>query len=490
MNIIPAINGSYEKSEQRVSLPSILTISEKYSAFTNVFIARMNLINILVKTSPSPFIVLLQNKNLIEEEYILKISQNEIAAQFSNEKGLNNALITIFQLAMSNEIYCGVVHDYPRYRHRGVHIDTARHFFDINELEKIIEQLSLLKINTIHWHFADDQAWRLEIKAYPKLTELCGKQFYTQAQAMQLVKFAADRGVQIIPEFEIPAHSTALISAYPSISCRNAKVKPPDDGGIFKIIMCAGKAETLQVIENIINELCQIFTCEYFHIGGDEAPKKEWKSCTYCNKKIKLLGLGSHENLQGYLLNFAADILKKQGKKAICWNDSLKADNLNKDIIVQYWQHKKNAKINNEHKLVFSNVFTLYFDYPYCVSNLKKVYNYLPKIKYKKADNYNILGVESALWAERISTNRQLEYMLFPRAIALAEIAWVNKRDYSSFLNSLTAYYSWLKKSKINAAPLKNAQVRGFARIWQLVKFSGILCKVFICLILPKKVEF
>lgn len=490
MGIIPAINGKFEQTKQKLILPKILTVSQGFEAITQVFCTRMQGLNKPVQISDSPYFSFLQNENLASEEYILTLNENEITAEFSGEKGLNNALITFYMLAAEDELYCGYIHDYPKYSYRGMHIDTARHFFEEKEIEKIIEQLALLKINYIHWHFADDQAWRLEIKEYPKLTAYCGKQFYTQAQAARLVKFASDRGVQIVPEFEIPAHSTALISAYPSASCRCAKVKPPTEGGVFSIIMCAGKDETLSMIQNIIAELCQIFTGEYFHIGGDEAPKREWKACPLCNKRLITQGLASYENLQGYLLNYAADILKNKGKKVICWNDSLKADNLNKDIIVQYWQHKRKAKTDSSRKLIFSNVFTLYFDYPYCISNLFKVYNYTPKIKGARAERESILGIEAALWTERISTNAQLEYMLFPRAAALAENAWCKTQNYGSFVQSLKKYYTVLEKAEINAAPLKNAQVKGAARLWQLFKFSGTLCKALICLILPQKVEF
>lgn len=490
MNIIPAINGEYKQAQQKLVLPRILTINSEPHAPVSLFCSRMGSTGVSVQAAEKAFIKLIHNESLMQEQYIINVKQGDILVEFSSENGLFNALATLYQLLTSSEIYCCTINDSPRYEYRGVHIDTARHFFECDEIKKIIEQLSLLKINRLHWHFADDQAWRLEIQEYPLLTKPYGTQIYTQLQAKDIVQYAKNRGVEVIPELEIPAHSTALVAMYPNMSCRSAKVAPPKNGGIFKIIMCGGKVEAYSFIKSTIAELCQIFEGEHFHIGGDEAPKKEWKKCPHCMAKMQQLGISSYEQLQGHILNYATDILHSHGKKTICWNDSLKADNLNKNIIVQYWQHKSKAKINVDQKLILSNLLPFYFDYPYCVSNLKNVYNYLPNIKGKRVQAQNILGAECTLWAERIATNERLEYMMFPRVIALAEKAWCANGDYKDFTKRLKIYYIRLKRANICAAPLKNSTVKGFLRLFEIIKFGIIMSRAFISLILPEKIEY
>ena len=381
-----------------------------------------------------------------KEGYQLTVNESLITIHASTELGVMWALTTLVSLVEGKEIPCVSIEDSPRYPHRALSLDCARHFFAVEEVKKVIEEISLAKMNTLHWHLSDDQGWRIESKKFPKLNTT-SEQYYTQAQIQEVVEFARIRGVEIIPEIDIPGHTSAILAAYPQYSCFEKKVKLATAGGIYPVILCAGKDETFTFLEQLFDEILPLFPSERFHIGGDEAPKTEWNKCPKCQERMKKLGLTTLEDLQGYFTARVIKILKNHGKQPICWNDTLLASNVPKDIQVQYWtlQHRVSMQkfVESGGRWIYSDMFEIYLDYPYSMTNLKKVYEtqaHLGKKSFEGSSGFE--GYEGCLWAEHITDAKRLENLLFPRIYALAELNWCGKRDYSDFKTRLKGFIS------------------------------------------------
>ena len=325
-----------------------------------------------------------------------------------------------------------------KYNYRSLHLDCARHFFSVETIKKVIEGISYGKMNVLHWHLSDDHGWRIESKKYPRLHQ-CSGEYYTQEQIREIVAFAKDRGIEIIPEIDMPGHNLALLSAFPEYSCKGEAVIPAKGRGVYRTILCAGKEKTIDFVASLLEEIIPLFDSEYFHIGGDEAPKDEWKECPHCNAKMKELGLNSYEDLQGYFTAQICKMLKKYGKKPICWNDALLASNLPEDVIIQYWtiDYAKEMKqfVEKGGKWIYSDMFELYLDYPHSMIPLKKVYGFEPHFyKYDIPNEDSLLGFEVCVWTEHIDTEEKLCEHIFPRVYALAERACGEKTgDYESF---------------------------------------------------------
>lgn len=337
-----------------------------------------------------------------------------------------------------------------KYDFRSLHLDCARHFFSVETVKKVIEGISYGKLNVLHWHLSDDHAWRIESKKFPQLHESSG-QYYTQGQIREIIDFAKERGIDVIPEIDMPGHNLALLSVYPEYSCKGESVTPARARGVYKTILCAGKEETYAFVEALLEEMIPMFDSKYFHIGGDEAPKDEWRECPHCNAKMKELGLTSYEDLQGYFTARVCDVLKKHGKTPIVWNDALLASNLPEDIVVQYWtiDHAKPMSnfINRRGKWIYSDMFELYLDYPHSMIPLKKVYEFEPHLYKDDVPRYTyssqnqevkkvlgILGYEACCWTEHIDNEQKLCEHIFPRVFALAERAnGETHTDYESF---------------------------------------------------------
>ncbi|MDR0910858.1 MAG: family 20 glycosylhydrolase, partial [Spirochaetaceae bacterium] len=208
--------------------------------------------------------------------------------------------------------------------HRGFHLDCARHFYAVDEVKKIINEAAIAGANVFHWHLTDDQGWRIESKQFPKLQAI-NPEYYTQNDLKAVVDFADTKGVEVIPEIELPGHTRSLLVAYPEFSCTGESVELATKGGIYDVILCPGKDSMFAFLEELLNEVCALFPGLRFHIGGDEAPKNKWHDCPDCRKRMEQEGLQDYEDLQGYFTNRVNAIIKKNGKKAICWNDSLVA---------------------------------------------------------------------------------------------------------------------------------------------------------------------
>lgn len=415
--------------------------------------------------------------------YRIQIRPEEITIHSGEAQGTAWALVTLFHLLREywpgRALPCGEIEDWPAYPYRGQHLDTARHYFPPGEIKRIIEQLSLLKCNVLHWNFANDQAWRLESRAYSRLTEACPGQRYTWEEVRGLVAYGQERGVTIVPEFELPGHSSAAISAYPQLSCGGKRISPPDAAGVFPYILCAGKAGTYDFIQALLEELMELFPSKLFHLGGDEAPKGEWEKCPYCRRKLRELALPDFHSLQAHMTNYASAILSSHGRRAVCWNEGLLADDLDGDVIIQYWRESAGAKychpkLSGGRGVILSNFRPFYFDYPFSVSNLRDVYSYRPQASGKPLDEgCNVAGFEGTLWTEYVTDPGRLEYLLFPRAAALAEVAWGSPRDYEDFRRRLASYSPLFAACGIAAAGIEEAEVGGVKRTAANMLYAG-----------------
>ena len=363
-----------------------------------------------------------------------------------------------------------------RYNYRSLHLDCARHFFSVSTVKKVIEGISYGNMNILHWHLSDDHGWRIESKKFPKLHE-CSGEYYTQEEIREVIAYAKERGIEVVPEIDMPGHNLALLSAFPEYSCKGVPVTPAKARGVYRTILCAGKDQTMTFIEELLEEIIPLFDSAYFHIGGDEAPKDEWKECPHCNAKMKELGLTSYEDLQGYFTAQVCAILRKHGKNPICWNDTLLANNIPEDVMIQYWtiDYAKEMKdfVEKGGKWIYSDMFELYLDYPHSMIPLKKVYEFQPHLyKYDIPRADGLVGFEACCWTEHIDNEQKLCEHIFPRVYALAERACGEEHtDYEGFKERVREKIKLLEKAGIPYTKEANWDPKGKDRREDAIQF-------------------
>lgn len=454
MNVIPKLNGPVCPGEKSLSVSLPLPYGGS-CPFAGQF---------SLKPSENPLLLFETDPALPAEGYRLTVKPEEIRLASAEPAGAFYGLQTLFQLLEEGcELPCGTYEDAPKYRYRGFMLDVSRHFFPVEEVKKVLDQCARLKLNTFHWHLSDDQGFRIESKKFPKLNEVGSWRmengekyggFYTQDQIREVVAYAAERCIQVIPEIDLPGHTTAIIAAYPELSCSGKPTVPETGAGIFPQILCGGDQKVYKFLYELLDEVCALFPAPYFHIGGDEAPKSEWEKCPRCQEEMKKNGLKNEEELQALFTARLADFLATKGKAVIGWNEILASGNMRSDAIAQYWTDGGAAysatEIPKGRKFIFSNSTSFYFDYDYTLVTLEGTYAYNPYIPGGEAISpEQIMGLEAPLWTERIATPERLETMIFPRMAALAENAWTKEKDYPEFLQRLKVYESVWKKSGI-----------------------------------------
>ncbi len=433
-----------------------------------------------------------------KESYRIIINENGVLIEGADDAGLYYGELTLRQIMLN---YRGCLpylylYDEPRYSYRGFMIDPCRHFFTVDEIKRMIDGAAYFKFNKFHFHLSDDQGFRAEIESYPLLTTVGSVRpssnfgrgendenpyggYYTKKELREIVEYCKERHIDVIPEFDIPGHTTSVIAAYPELSCRGEKIEPKTCAGIFDDILCAGNDDTYKLIEAVIDELCEVFTGKYFHIGGDEAPKSRWRECEKCKKKLSELGLHTMDELQGYMVNTFADYLKKKGKKVICWNEAIRGGNVDHDnVTVALWSEKTNKTAewaNSGNPVIAENFTPYYVDYPYGMHPLKSVYMFDPE-GYKGLSSLgkaSIKGVESPIWTEYVRDFDKMCYQCFPRWMAVAETGWngAKNKNYQSFLKSAEFFCDILRGMGINPAPKKDWDVLPANRVADTVGF-------------------
>jgi len=435
------------------------------------------------------------------EGYLLSIRPEGVEIRARGASGFFYAVQTIRQLlppavekgkalpGRSAALPCLEIRDEPRFSWRGLHLDVGRHFFGVPQVCRLLDEMALHKFNTFHWHLTEDQGWRIEIKKYPRLTEIGSKRaetpipsnrkkgdgkpyggYYTQDQIRQVVAYAAKLHIRVLPEIEMPGHCQAALAAYPELSCTGGPFQVSTRWGVHRDVYCAGKEKTFRFLEGVIDEVVKLFPFEYIHIGGDECPKDRWKHCPLCQARIKKLGLKDEHQLQSWFIQRMEKYINSKGRKIIGWDEILEGG-LAPNAAVMSWRGIKGgvAAAKAGHYVVMSPTSHCYFDYyqsrdkahePPAIGGflpLEKVYSYepVPAALTPKEAGY-ILGPQGNIWTEYIPTFRQVEYMAWPRGCALAEVGWSPKegKDPADFEARLKPHLKRLDALGVHYRPL------------------------------------
>jgi hexosaminidase len=431
--------------------------------------------------------------SLGEEGYTLNVGADGVSLVAAKPAGLFHGIQSLRQLAIAegNSLRGVAIYDRPQFEWRGFMLDVSRHYFPKEVVKQYIDYLALLKMNTFHWHLVDDEGWRIEIKKYPKLTSIGGFRpdrlgtawrnqepskegepakyggFYTQADVKEIVAYAAERYITVIPEIEMPAHALSAMVPYPELACFDGfpKVLPTGGGPKFReYIYCAGNEKSFQFIDDVLTEVAGLFPAPYIHIGGDEAPKDKWAICPKCQQRIKDEGLHNEHDLQSYFIKRVEKMLQAKNKKLIGW-DEIREGGLSPDATVMAWRGLKPAmqSASEGHKVIISPKNLSYFDYPQGKGfepigfgtrlYLEDLYNFDNGLSdFNDYQKSMVLGLQANLWTEQTQTLADIQYRTFPRLFALAENAWTApaQKDFGDFTSRMTAYYPWLDKNNIN----------------------------------------
>lgn len=435
-------------------------------------------------------------RSFVAEEYLpegynhIKIDEEGVDIFSTSESGLFYGAQSLIQLINQNEqvrVPLLRITDFPRFEWRGLHLDVCRHFYPVEFVKRYIDLMARYKFNTFHWHLTEDQGWRIEIKKYPKLQEVAAYRketlighysnqphqfdgerhggYYTQEEIREVVAYAAERFVTIVPEIEMPGHSLAALSAYPHLGCTGGPYEAATKWGVFDDVYCAGKESTFTFLQDVLDEVLELFPSEYIHVGGDECPKTRWKECAHCQQRIKTEKLADEHELQSYFIQRIEKYLNKKGRKLIGWDEILEGG-LAPNATVMSWRGEDGgiAAAKAGHDVVMTPGFALYFDHyqgnpetePVAIGGntpLKKVYDYDPAPESLTEEERGfILGAQANVWTEYIKTPQHVEYMTYPRALALAEVVWSTRysRNWENFVERLPAQFKLLEKFNVN----------------------------------------
>jgi hexosaminidase len=437
-----------------------------------------------------------------KEAYNLTVGKDGVTIEGDSYAATFNGIQTLLQLlpttanaqtkSPSFAIPFVTINDYPRFNYRGMHLDVGRHFFPVSFVKKYIDYLALHKFNYFHWHLTEDQGWRIEIKKYPELTSVGGYRngtiigrfpgtgndniryggFYTQEEVKDIVQYAENRHITVVPEIEMPGHASAAIAAFPWLSCfpekETAMGKHPSEAskqqkgkkvqetwGVFDDIFCAGKETTFEFLQNVLDEVLPLFPSKYIHVGGDEAPKAHWKQCPQCQARIKAEGLKDEHELQSYFIQRMEKYLNAKGRTLIGWDEILEGG-LAPNAIVMSWRGEKGGieAAKQKHQVIMTPNNPVYFDHSQTRNEdsvtiggynpLSAVYAYEPVPKELSAeDTKYVLGAQANMWTEYMKNPRKVEYMVFPRMSALSEVLWTpkEKKNWEDFQRRLPAQF-------------------------------------------------
>lgn len=422
-----------------------------------------------------------------KEAYSINVSSDGILVQAVAPEGIYRATRTLLksvgtEKTSSVEFPSAEVSDWPRFGYRGLMLDVSRHFSDVEMVKRTIDMLALHQLNIFHWHLTDDQGWRIEIKSHPELTEVGawrddtvvgrylggtdyptdGKRhggFYTQEQIREIVAYAKERYIEIIPEIDLPGHTSAVLAAYPQLGCEDKEYKVANRWGVIRDVLCAGNPASLDLFKDIMDEVCKLFPGKYIHLGGDECVKERWKACPKCQKKIKELGLkdgnrySKEDYLQSWFMGEVASFVQSKGKRVIGWDEILEGVPMD-DSVIMSWRGTEGgitaAKMG--HDVVMTPTSDMYFDQSQTLAsqleeipvggfiNVMKVYSYEPlPASLTPEQQKHILGCQANVWCEYMPEERIRQYQILPRLAALSEVQWTmpERKNYKDFLKRL-----------------------------------------------------
>lgn len=434
--------------------------------------------NVSTSKSKNAITLRINSKVKNKEGYVLTVDKKGVVIEGSTANGVFYGIQTLRKAIPAGKVQqvllpYGTVKDEPQYSYRGMMLDCGRHFFPLSFVKKYIDLIALHNMNVFHWHLTEDQGWRIEIKKYPRLTEVgsvraetvLGRNsgvydgtphggFYTQEEAREIVKYAAERFITVIPEIDMPGHMIAALAAYPELGCTGGPYKVEGSWGVFDDVLCLGNEKVYSFCEDVLSEIVDIFPSAYIHIGGDETPTKRWAACPRCKAKMQELGIGV-EKLQGYFTNRMEKFINGKGRRIIGWDEILEGD-INQSATIMSWRGSepgiKAAKLG--HDVIMSPTTHCYFDYyqtdktwnePLHIGGnlpVEKVYSLQPvPDDLDPSLRSHILGVQGNLWTEYVVSPSLAEYMALPRMAALAEVQWSNaKKDFDAFKVRLTRF--------------------------------------------------
>jgi len=439
--------------------------------------------------------VLTDNDAIPSEGYWLTVDGTNVVVEASEKSGLLYGAHTLRQLFKVTNGEVSIPHvtikDNPRFAWRGMHYDVSRHFFSVAEIKQFLDYMAMNKLNTFHWHLVDDQGWRLEIKKYPKLTEVGAWRdkigftanqerglntddgepyggYYTQTEVKEIVAYALDRNITIVPEIELPGHSAAALVAYPEYYCSNAgELKIWDQAGVSAGVYCAGKESTFQFLEDVLTETMELFPSEFIHIGGDETPKDTWLACPDCRKRMKQEGAHDEHELQSYFVHRIEQFLNKNNRRLIGWDEILDGG-LAQSAAVMSWRGVAGGVKAAEagHDVVMTPMFPYYFNHTQNhlttspghpgISTLRDVYTF-PSIPedISPEKRKHVIGVQANMWSEYMPKFEHIEYNLFPRVFAISEVAWSPAiREWEDFFERVQKQMPRLDKHGINVGDI------------------------------------
>lgn len=477
-NIIPK-PCSIKKTEGKVWISSETVLEGEYSGIYPVIKEMMS----GYEPASENRMIFKRDSTLPDEGYRIHCNYGNIEISSSDERGAFYGVMTLLQLAGSGEIDAVEIEDEPKYSFRGFMLDSARHFQSIEKIKKVIDLMARLKMNEFHWHLTDDQGWRVEIKKYPLLTEKgtvrvitegrdnSGTQhpdhigetygegmFYSQNEIREIVNYASERMIEVIPEFDMPGHLTAAIACYPELYCTEEPIEVSDRWGVHDNIGCVGREEFFSFAENVIDELCELFPGRYFHIGGDEVPKNHWKECPYCQQRIREEGLADEEALQGYFNDRITKYLASKNKIMIGWNEILHTGHPDKKYAVAQWWYDSSTDteknwIEGGGRVIVSLASYFYMDHLYAERPLWKTYGFDTSMLGLN-DESSVMGMEIPQWTERVATGEKFDLNTYARLIAASEVEWTpaKLRRYEDFEMRLEAMRKYFSDLGINIA--------------------------------------
>lgn len=442
-------------------------------------------------------LALIKDAAIGEEGYQLIVSTNSIHIKANTPAGIIYGMQTLLQTLPAVRtnakltVPCMQVTDYPRFKWRGMHLDVSRHFFGPNVIKQYLDLLATYKFNTFHWHLVDDQGWRIEIKKYPALTNtgawrvdqtnlVWGSRpqaketeaptyggYYTQAQIKEIIAYAAERNITVVPEIEMPGHVASAIASYPFLSCTQQPQLPLTGGNYTNMASnyCAGNDSVFHFLEEVLTEVIQLFPSKYIHIGGDEVDKTSWKKCAKCQQRIRKENLKDEDELQSYFIKRIEKFVTSKKRKIIGWDEILEGG-LAPDATVMSWRGEAGgiAAAKMKHDVVMTPGNPVYFDHyqgdpasePIAIggfNTLKRVYDYEPlPNELSEAEAKYVLGAQANLWTEYVSTPKQVEYMVLPRMLALSEVLWssTKSKDWAGFNERLQQHFKGFDQKGLN----------------------------------------
>lgn len=433
-----------------------------------------------------------------DESYTLSIQQQIITLDANMDVGLWRGIQSLRQLmleaAETHKLEVQVIRDQPAFVHRGLLLDCCRHFMEVDFVLKYIDLLSLYKMNVLHWHLTEDQAWRIEIDAFPKLISVGAQRItpegevysghYTKEDIQRVVSYAAHRHITVIPEIEMPGHSRAAIASYPHLSCTGETLPVANDWGVFKDIYCAGNDSVFTFLEKVLDEVCTLFPSPYIHIGGDEAPKFRWDHCSKCKKRMTDEKISSSAELQTWFINRVATYLETKGKRVIGWDEILEGG-IPASATVQSWRGMEGGvhAAKEAHSVIMSPTSHCYFDYGLSSTDLPEVYQFNPiPEELTLTESKFILGGECNLWSEH-APQELVDQKVFPRLLGISEVLWryPKERNYDTFFTEVERQLPTLRMMKVDF---------GFTQIPVELDFNQRKDSMFVSLIpKPKSVK-